>query len=130
MKARCHNPKRVDFAFYGGRGVTVCTEWRESFVVFRDWALSHGYRDDLTIDRIDVTKGYEPDNCRFIPQSEQPFNRRDSHFLTYQGETKTVMQWVRDPRCPITEGSFWYRLSLGWSIDRIMAMPNHQTSLQ
>jgi hypothetical protein len=69
MKARCHNPKATRFDRYGGRGITVCDEWL-TFVPFRDWALAHGYTDDLTIDRINDDGHYEPANCRWVPKSE------------------------------------------------------------
>lgn len=70
MKSRCLNPRRKIFAYYGAKGVRVCDEWL-CFEPFRDWALSHGYADDLTIDRIDPRGHYRADNCRWIPLSEQ-----------------------------------------------------------
>lgn len=76
MKARCYNPQRRDFKNYGGRGITVCTEWLHDFAAFRDWALSHGYADNLTIDRIDNDKGYSPDNCRWATIAEQNQHKR------------------------------------------------------
>lgn len=61
---------------YRDRGITVCDEWRESFGSFRDWALANGYRDDLSIDRIDNDGGYSPNNCRWATVSQQNANKR------------------------------------------------------
>ena len=70
MKDRCYNPNNKSYYRYGGRGIIVCNEWRENFVVFRDWALSHGYQEGLSIDRIDVDGNYGPENCQWLTRSE------------------------------------------------------------
>lgn len=64
MKSRCYYTKGKDYKDYGARGITVCAEWLHDFAAFRDWAMTHGYRDDLSIDRIDNDKGYSLENCR------------------------------------------------------------------
>ncbi len=77
MKSRCSNLNDPDYQqYYGSRGITVCDEWLHNFQAFHDWAMSHGYSDELTIDRMDNDKGYSPDNCRWATAEEQRHNQR------------------------------------------------------
>ncbi len=76
MKERCYKPNNDNYKYYGGLGIVICDEWLNSFSAFANWSMSHGYADNLTIDRIDNTKGYCPDNCRWITIQEQQKNKR------------------------------------------------------
>lgn len=76
MKSRCMNPNCISWDNYGGRGIFICKEWRINFDSFLEWALTHGYADGLSIDRIDNDDGYYPDNCRWATAKEQSTNRR------------------------------------------------------
>lgn len=100
---RCHLSTRRDYPHYGGRGIKVCEQWRGSaikddwcydgFLVFEQWALTHGYKDGMTIDRINNNKGYEPGNVRWISKKAQAYNRSTNVYYTYKGRTLTAKQW-------------------------------------
>ena len=94
MKQRCTDETVSCYKNYGGRGITICEEWM-NFVPFMEWAYSHGYSDDLTLDRIDNNKGYSPDNCRWATREEQCSNQRTNRNITCNGETHTISQWAR-----------------------------------
>jgi hypothetical protein len=93
MRKRCYCSNRKEYKDYGAKGVRVCSEWDE-FPNFRDWAMENGYADDLSIDRINPYEGYSPQNCRWVTRKEQENNKRNSVFITFNGETKTVTQWA------------------------------------
>lgn len=92
MKKRCNNPHAKNYARYGGRGITVCSEW-EQFEPFRDWALSVGYAEALTLERKDVNGNYCPENCTWIPQKRQARNRTSNKNIQINGETHTLVEW-------------------------------------
>lgn len=76
IKSRCTNKNRKNYKNYGGRGITICEEWINDFINFYNWSMANGYRDDLTIDRIDVNGNYEPSNCRWVTMEIQAINKR------------------------------------------------------
>ena len=78
MIGRCENIHHISYKYYGARGIKVCEEWRNDFKSFYDWAIANGYKDDLTIDRIDCNSDYKPSNCRWATYKEQIANRRKS----------------------------------------------------
>ena len=101
MKDRCYNPKHNSYKYYGGCGIRVCDKWntphsQKGWRAFRDWALSHGYTDKLTIDRLDVNKGYSPENCRWVTMKVQNNNTRSNRRITYKGKTQTLSQWCEE----------------------------------
>lgn len=94
MVQRCYNPNARYYKIYGGRGITICEEWLNDYVSFMVWALNNGYRDDLSIDRIDVNGDYSPQNCKWSTWFEQANNTRRNRYITYKGETKTAKEWA------------------------------------
>ena len=76
IKQRCYYDKHVNYKNYGGRGIDVCSEWKDSFEVFYNWSIDNGYKKGLEIDRIDNYKGYSPVNCRYVTKEENNNNKR------------------------------------------------------
>lgn len=95
MKLRCYSKNAINFEYYGAKGITICSEWLLDFDNFRRWAIANGYEDTLTIDRIDPSKGYYPENCRWVSMQMQNRNRSNCRYITYDGVTKTVAEWAR-----------------------------------
>lgn len=95
MHDRCYGVNHSGYKRYGARGIGICDEWRNDFVKFKEDALRLGYSDDLTIERIDINRGYFPDNVKFIPLSEQSKNTSKVIRITYLGETKILTDWAR-----------------------------------
>lgn len=90
---RCYNKKNKYYKLYGGRGITVCDEWKD-FSVFNQWAINNGYKPGLTIDREDNDGIYEPGNCRWVTQKVQCNNLRKNIVFVFNGESKTLSEWA------------------------------------
>ena len=116
MKTRCYNPNATRFEHWGGRGITVCDEWKNNFKAFYDWSMSHGYSDELTIDRIDNDKGYSPENCRWVTVAEQNKNKPSVPTYTYNG--LTFRQCEVFELFGVKRQTFQARLKYGWSLEK------------
>lgn len=92
MRQRCLNKNNSAYKDYGARGITVCDQWNE-FENFLDWSIKNGYCKGLSLDRIDNSKGYSPDNCRWVEWKEQANNRRRNILINYNGEIKPLKKW-------------------------------------
>lgn len=121
MKERCYSPKDKRFSDYGGRGIAICREWKDSFESFYSWAMDNGYQDDLSIDRIDNDGNYEPSNCRWVTSIEQGRNKRTTRNLTLNGETKALSGWAEQYGIP--PGRLWGRLRAGWKLEDALTKP-------
>ena len=93
MIQRCYNPNNKNFTDYGGKGIGICEDWLNNPKSFEDWAISHGYENDLTIDRIDSNKNYCPDNCQWITLEENS-RRANANFIEVDGKTLSGTQWA------------------------------------
>ena len=118
MLSRCRNPKDHNFRNYGARGIRVCDRWTK----FENFFADMGKRpNNCSLDRIDNEKGYGPDNCRWAVFVEQASNKRTNHFLTLEGETKTISQWAR--ATGISKVTIRARLRIGWDTRRTLTTP-------
>ena len=126
MKDRCYNPKNKKYKDYGGRGIAICDEWINDFEAFANWAYDNGYienvsRGECTIDRIDVNGNYCQQNCRWVNQKVQTNNKRNNHYITYNGETHTVTEW--NNILGYKKGVLSRRIFSGWSIEDAFTKP-------
>lgn len=121
MKSRCYNVNFPSYQHYGRRGIIICEEWKNSFKTFYEWSINNGYKDDLTIDRIDVNGNYCPENCRWTTYEVQSNNKTISRYVTYKNETKTIGQWAKE------KGLTWdilkWRLRNNWTLEEALEMP-------
>lgn len=122
MKGRCYKETSKDYKHYGGRGIRICKYWlgEDGFLNFYEWAMSNGYSDNLTIDRIDVNGNYEPSNCRWVDWYGQANNRTNSNYVTHNGITKTITEWSR--QYGIRQETLWRRIyKYGMSLEQAIS---------
>jgi len=116
---RCKNSNASNFDYYGGRGITVCDRWLESFAnFFEDMGECP---KGMSIDRIDSSGNYEPENCRWATLEQQASNTRRSRLIEFDGKTLTLSQWSRETELGIT--TLFYRFERGWSIEKALTLP-------
>lgn len=120
MKERCNNPNSNAYSNYGGRGIKVCDEWKNDFEVFYSWAITNGYSDNLSIDRIDVNGNYEPSNCRWADTKTQCNNMRTNKYFTINSTTKTMKQWA--DTYDMDYGKVKERIRIGWTIEEALEL--------
>lgn len=115
MKRRCYCKKDRAYKWYGGAGVTICDEWLKDFVCFYNWAMSHGYSFGLSIERNENKKGYNPDNCKWIPRKDQPKNRSYCYKIKYLGAVKSLADWCR--YLDLDYMLIYQRIAVGWAFE-------------
>lgn len=123
MKRRCYGKYDKRYDRYGGRGITMCDEWlgEYGFVNFRDWSYQNGYQESLSIDRKDNNGNYEPSNCRWVTMLEQNYNRSNTIYITYNGETHTTNEWAEITNLSID--AIRRRYHDGWDIKDVLFKP-------
>lgn len=102
MKQRCRDKNHIKYKNYGARGIRVCDDWLHDFMNFYNWAINNGYKENLTIDRIDVNGNYEPSNCQWLTNFEQQHNKTNLIILEYDGKSLCISEWARLLNIPET----------------------------
>ena len=118
MRYRCESPNNQAYPMYGARGIQVCEDWHD-FAAFRVWAMDNGYREGLSIDRIDVNGNYEPSNCRWTDARTQMNNRRNTPHYEYGGKRMTISEWSKETGIP--RNTLLNRIKRGWSFERAIS---------
>ena len=121
MKQRCYNSNNSAYKYYGARGITICNEWLNNFDNFYTWSIDHGYKNDLTIDRVDTNGNYEPNNCRWATYKIQANNTRQNRYITIHNETKTLSEWCEQYN--IKYSLVLSRLNRGWDPLKALTTP-------
>lgn len=120
MRERCYNKNHVAYLRYGGRGISVCDQWRE-YINFREWAVSNGYSEELTLERIDNNGNYEPSNCKWCTTKEQANNRCTNRVIEINGKKHNIQKWCEISGLPRHVAD--QRLRRGWSPQKTFYTP-------
>lgn len=123
MKQRCYNVNNKNYEDYGARGIHICEEWKTDYQTFYDWAITNGYQEGLSIDRIEVNESYKPSNCRWVNQKIQCNNTRTNRHITYNEITHTLAEW--SDLYKINEETLSCRLSRGWDMTTALTAPKN-----
>lgn len=123
MRSRCNLKKNKDYNRYGGRGIKVCEEWNNGVLQFYNWAMESGYREGLTIERINNDGDYSPENCRWATRYEQAQNLSTTRFITCWGEIKSISDWSKDSRCIVSKTTLKSRIDRDWEEIQALTLP-------
>lgn len=121
MVGRCYCSTDAAYKDYGGRGITICDDWKNDFMNFYNWSMQNGYLDCLTIDRVDNERGYEPSNCRWVGIKEQSNNRRSNVNVELNGITKNMSQWCKE--FGLNYKVIMDRVYRGWCVEKALLTP-------
>ena len=122
MKSRCYDENVREYKWYGKKGVTMCDEWLNYFETFFNWSISNGYKENLTIDRIDCNGNYCPENCRWTTKYVQDRNKTSKTWITYNNETMVMSDWAK--RYNINSATLYSRIfERNWSIEDALNIP-------
>ena len=113
MISRCYNHKDPSFSNYGSRNIEVWKDWKDSFVDFYEWSIENGYKEGLSLDRVNNDGNYAPFNCRWATVAEQNRNRRNNRIFTAFGDTKCLWDWGNDKRCVVGVWALRSRMDSG-----------------
>lgn len=116
MLQRCNNKKHKNYKDYGARGISVCKDWL-TFESFYKWSMENGYRENITLDRVDNNGNYSPSNCKWVTMAQQSLNKRSSFYITFNGKTQTLKEWCNELNIPYPQ--IYTRIAVkGWTCER------------
>lgn len=124
---RCCNKNSANYHNYGGRGIGVYDDWKNSFSEFEEYCIANGWEQNLQVDRINNNKGYYPGNIWFVTRADNLRNKRTNHMITYNGETLCAADWCY--RIGMAESTLWRRLTSGWSVEDAFTKPIQRHSM-